>query len=357
MKRSFLLAACGVCLTAGMAFGQDTFWGIDNGADTLGTFTSDNPGVFNGIGTTGITDGFVNSIEFDGSGNLYASSGVTLYSLDQSTGAATRIGSHGSGDTITDFTWDGSTMWAIGTLCGAQSSLWNVDLGTGAATLVCTTDIAGACDVGLTVGYDGNVYGHDLVTDQIYSVDVSTCATSTVVSLPFDTNFGQGLTASGTANYHVAFNATAFQGELHEFESDGTYNFLGALGPLQIAGADVEGGAGDCLDLLTNDFVAGQNAVWKVEGATPGEQVAIVWGTSPGQTLLNGFAGYCSDFGIQGVSQKRLICRKSADGAGSVSCQKRIPAGAGGLRILSQASERNTCPDTCMSNLDDQVIQ
>jgi len=78
MRKTALLIACGLAAaTAGVSFAGDTIWGIDNAADTIGTFDSGNPGVFSGIGTTGITSGFVNSLEFDGNGNLWASNGVS----------------------------------------------------------------------------------------------------------------------------------------------------------------------------------------------------------------------------------------------------------------------------------------
>ncbi len=112
-----------------------------------------------------------------------------------------------------------------------------------------------------------------------------------------------------------------------------------------------------CLTLEVNRLVAGSTATWDVSEATPGERVAIVYGFEDGETKVEGTAGFCATFGIKGVSQKRLICMKAADGAGIVSCNKKIPLSAEGLRVLSQAAERDTCPDECMSNLVDQVVQ
>ena len=131
-----------------------------------------------------------------------------------------------------------------------------------------------------------------------------------------------------------------------------------AAGGLELAFCIVgeKGCSSDCISLSVDPLVAGQSADWFVSGATPGEQVAIVYGFSPGSTVVNGFGGYCASFGIQGVNQNRLICRKLADGAGNVTCTKKIPAGARGRRVLTQAAERNTCPNECVSNLDDQVV-
>ncbi len=112
----------------------------------------------------------------------------------------------------------------------------------------------------------------------------------------------------------------------------------------------------NCLDLSVNELIAGQSAVWSVGSATPNAEVAIVYGHDSGNTSINGFAGYCADFGIRGVNQNRVICRKKADGNGDLTCRVNIPDNASGVRVLSQAAERGTCPDTCMSNFDDQVV-
>jgi len=113
---------------------------------------------------------------------------------------------------------------------------------------------------------------------------------------------------------------------------------------------------GDCLTLGVDPLIAGSVADWAVNGATPGERVAIVYGFSPGSTVVNGLAGYCATFGIQGVNQNRVLCVKVASGAGIITCSKRIPGSVQGRRVLSQAAQRNTCPDECVSNLDDQVV-
>ncbi len=113
----------------------------------------------------------------------------------------------------------------------------------------------------------------------------------------------------------------------------------------------------DCLTLGVTPLVGGQTASWDVAGATPGEQVTVVYGLEEGSTIVNGIAGYCANFGIKGVNQNRIICQKIADGAGNANCTLRLPGSSSGQRLFSQAAERGTCPDTCMSNIDDQVIQ
>ncbi len=63
------------------------------------------------------------------------------------------------------------TMYGIAVVCSVQSSLYTIDLASGAATLVCTTDVPSACDVGLTIDGAGNFYGHDIVNDFLEDVD------------------------------------------------------------------------------------------------------------------------------------------------------------------------------------------
>jgi len=359
MRRISSILTIGALALTGSAFAGDTIWGIDNGSDTIGTFDSGNPGVFSGIGTTGITSGFVNSLEFDGNGNLWASNGVSLYSIDRGTGSATLVGGHGitNGDTITDFAYDKSsgTMFAIGTLCAISSRIYTIDLNTGAATFVCDTDVAGACDVGLAFDGVGNLFGHDLVGDTIYSLDLGTCASTTVVVLPFNSNFGQGLTSNDNGlAYHVAFNSDAFQGELYSFNAGGNYTFLGVLQPLQIAGADVEVAAQACLGLDVSNLVGGETASFHVTGGNPGVRGVVVWGLGGQSSVFEDVNGWCASFGfdvkLRG-RKVRIVNSGVFDGNGEFTVNRDILTRYSGLDMLFQAAERETCPGECMSDV------
>ncbi len=116
-------------------------------------------------------------------------------------------------------------------------------------------------------------------------------------------------------------------------------------------------GQSDCFRMQVSALTAGQYALWQVGGATPGEQVVIVWGTDPGQTNVNGTAGFCASFGIKGINQKRVLARKVVDNAGTMLHAMLLPGNTQGMRLLTQAAQSGTCPDPCSSNLDDQVIQ
>lgn len=117
------------------------------------------------------------------------------------------------------------------------------------------------------------------------------------------------------------------------------------------------GGPSDCLTMVVSTLTGGQKATWDVSGATAGSLVAVVFGLQAGSTVVNGQLGFCATFGIKGVTQNSLVGKATADGAGNVSVMKGIPAGATGLTVLTQAAERGTCPDECVSNLDSQVVQ
>ncbi len=117
------------------------------------------------------------------------------------------------------------------------------------------------------------------------------------------------------------------------------------------------GAAEDCLTLEVSTLVAGEGAAWEVSGAEPNGQVAVVYGFEPGTSNLNEYWGvWCANFGIANVKGKRALCVKYADGDGNARCTANVPASKAGLRLLSQAAMRGTCPDSCVSNLDDQVI-
>ncbi len=360
MKQLSSILAIGAVALTGTAFGGlgDTIWGIDNGADMLGTFDSEVPEVFNAIGNTGIR-GFANSLEFGDNGDLYAGDAETLYSVDRGTGAATVIGPFNlqNGEGMGDFAFDSANgiMYGIATACVVQSSIYTIDLATGAATYVCTTDLETPCDTGLTFDADGNLYALDLVSNQIYSVDLDTCAAATLVALPFTANYGQGLTAGEENGWHVAYNADAFRGELYRFDADGNYDFFGVLEPGQIAGADVEGGpVAACLSLEIGPMVGGEKTAFEVGGGEPGHRGVVVWGLGGDASIFEDVNGWCATFGFD-VKLKgrkvRIVGSSVFDANGEMTVNRRIPDNHPGLDVLFQAAERETCPGECMSDV------
>lgn len=112
-----------------------------------------------------------------------------------------------------------------------------------------------------------------------------------------------------------------------------------------------------CLSLVVSDLNAGRNATWEVSSAIPGSHVVVAYGFEAGQTVVNDRMGFCATFGIGGVNENRIVDDGVADIAGTVSFVKIVPDGSAGLTILTQAAERGTCPDECVSNLVEQTIQ
>jgi len=348
------------------AFAGDTIWGIDNSTDKIGTFNTDNPSIFTPLGSTTGINGFINSLEFDGNGNLFVSNGTALYSIDRATGVGTFVGNHNiaDGSLIADFAWDSATqtMYGMASICGISSSIYTIDLNTGAATFVCDATASSNCDVSLAFDGKGNAFTQDIVSDTISKIDVNNCTASTLLALPFDANFGQGFASNDSGLiYHVAFNATTFQGELYSFTSAGNdYTFLGKLGVNQIAGADLEQVAISCLDLTVDNLIGGQTATLTVSRGTPGERVVVAWG-KPGSTesTFDNVNGWCATFGFDikfNGRKSNIIKVGTFDQNGILTIIRAVSTDRTGLDLLLQAAERNTCPDQCMSNIIERVI-
>ncbi len=128
-------------------------------------------------------------------------------------------------------------------------------------------------------------------------------------------------------------------------DSDVNFRLRGIAGPAY------------CLTMTVSPLVAGSQALWKVSGATPGSVVSLVLGYQAGSTIFTGEFGYCASFGIEGVDQTRLIASRIAGIAGVVFVKLGIPKYTSGLTVLTQAAEKGTCPDECISEVDTQVIQ
>jgi hypothetical protein len=109
----------------------------------------------------------------------------------------------------------------------------------------------------------------------------------------------------------------------------------------------------DDLALCVDPLVAGSNANFDLSYGTAGEIVAIMWSTSLGSTVANN-GGWCVDFGIDfplANPQAQLAAMGQFDGSGNYHVNLRVPAAAAGLTLYLQAAEKNSCPDSRMSNI------
>jgi len=117
-------------------------------------------------------------------------------------------------------------------------------------------------------------------------------------------------------------------------------------------------GPSDCLALDVQNLIAGQKATFTVTGGTPGAQVAILWSNKDGQFITdNGI--WCVDFGffLPGDVTSKLVSMGRFDQNGEYVTHVKIPAGASGMDIRFQSAESDTCPDPCMSNIWQGVVQ
>ncbi len=313
------------------------------------------------IDTLGMTEIGALTINFDFGGLAYDGNSGTLwmiggrprqdvFTVDMTTGAATWVGEHGVSDMF-GLAFDTSTDTLYGVTFTGGGDLYELSQTDGSATLVGS----GFNRIG-GLAYDSKVDRLVGIADgagDLYEINRNTGAQTLIY--PGPANNDSGLAYDGVNNY---FWDIDWSGNLYYYDIDNGFDRTTVLSGLgQFDGLAWVGFVRDCLTLEVSELQAGSAASWSVSGATPNTQVAIVYGHQSGETFVNGFAGYCADFGIRGVNQNRLICAKASDGAGNLSCKKTIPSGAGGLHVLSQAAERDTCPDVCMSNLDDQVVQ
>lgn len=117
------------------------------------------------------------------------------------------------------------------------------------------------------------------------------------------------------------------------------------------------GGPTDCLTLSLDQLVAGQSSTWTVTGGAEGEKIAIVYGFNNTPQTVNNQFGFCATFGFDGVNQNRLVAPMKATVGGQAQFTKLIPNNLAGLSVRFQSAQQNTCPDECVSNIIDAVVQ
>lgn len=229
MNTKLTFALLTVALTAGVQ--AQTFTAINGLGGTPGNrltnFTAANPAGWTVVGPMATDNRLFTGLDYAGvGGGLYAwsnaAAGVGLYSVNQTTGAATLIG--GSNTAIQDLSWNPRTgqMVGVGSVSGtAPIELYDISLATGATTLLGTvTGISGGLAVGLGHDAAGNAYLHDIVGDSVHKLNGFASASS--IALGMNTNFSQGMTVdwSGNGKAYVAAigNVPGFFSELLELD-------------------------------------------------------------------------------------------------------------------------------------------
>jgi len=114
-----------------------------------------------------------------------------------------------------------------------------------------------------------------------------------------------------------------------------------------------------CLNLTVDNLIAGKNATFTITNGTPGARAVTVYGTKPGQTIIKNTANYCATFGIKNINQSKIIggTNRIFGAAGKITFNQKVPQQAKNLTVLFQSAEQNTCPDECVSNLVEQIVQ
>lgn len=233
MRKAMLVLAAGAL--AGTASAQMMYAtnnlaaanGYTSGDDQLIMFDATNAAGWTAVGPMGI-DG-VGGLDFDGGGTLWAATSFgstpgNIYTVNTGTGAATLVGSLPAA--MSDLAWDPNTGDLYGT--DAAGNLYgNLDDPTN-AVLIGNYGI-GSLEVGLGFDSRGNLYMHDLVTDAIYLGPAGNLTSVSLLhTLPFDSNYSQGLFVDWSRNddgFHGAFNNSAFASEIWGFN-------IGSYGPL-----------------------------------------------------------------------------------------------------------------------------
>ncbi|MGD8413848.1 MAG: choice-of-anchor D domain-containing protein, partial [Candidatus Latescibacterota bacterium] len=144
------------------------------------------------------------------------------------TGSLTAWGTESFSGMATDPT-DGTMYLSSTNVSG--SSLYILDPVAVTATRIGAVGFPGI--IAIAVDDQGDMYGHDIVTDELVSIDKTTGAGTAIGSLGFDANFAQGMAfdpASGELLL-AAFNNSVFEAELRIADrTTGATALVGVLG-------------------------------------------------------------------------------------------------------------------------------
>ncbi|MCI0578513.1 MAG: carboxypeptidase regulatory-like domain-containing protein, partial [Chloroflexi bacterium] len=203
----------------------------------LSSFDTDTPGTLNVIGTIG-GDHFVGADFLNGDfSTLYVldDDADQFVAIDTATAGVTVIGtSTAAGEDWTGMANDptGGVLYASSSACSISSSLYTIDVATGAATLVGSIG-SGTCIIGIAVDAAGQMYGVDLIADNLLSIDKATGTGTVIGSIGYDANFSQGMDfdeATGTL-FLAAYNNSSGTAELRIADTaTGNSTLVGPLG-------------------------------------------------------------------------------------------------------------------------------
>ena len=200
------------------------------------TFDTDTPEILVNIAPTTGTFWAGDFVGGDASKTYQIKDTNALVTIDALTGAETVIGTLATppgGETYTGMTFDPSTGNTYASSCNiTTSSLFQIDVATATATRIGAITNS-PCSIAIAADTGGTLYTYDLVNDTLLSVDKATGAGTTIGSIGFDANFGQGMDYDGATGtmYMSAFNNGLFQPELRIVDlTTGNTTLVGVLG-------------------------------------------------------------------------------------------------------------------------------
>jgi hypothetical protein len=285
-------------VSSSMAFGWEAV------AETLDSLFLDAPEILTEVDPLmSPTNEFIGGCEFDNSGNfdeIYCISQIgEFFTSNTTTGARTDIGTavQFNGEFFSGLATDPTSgiMYACSdNLTLDTSSIFTIDLDTGAATRIgAVTNSSGGI---ISCAFDnfGQMYGLDITDETLLRIDKTTGAGTLIGPIDFNANFGQGMDFNEVDNtcYLFAFNNDTFQAELRTCNTnDGSTSLIGVLGSTTPGGLRQISGAGITETFTVSPiYPAVQSNVnrMSVKTASAGGPVAFICGFMPGSTVIGG---------------------------------------------------------------------
>ena len=222
--------------------GGSPAYGVEIIGDTFNSLLTNDPGNLTLISSASGAALFAGDFLNGDFSTLYALDFNTnnLVAVDTTTGAQTTIGNAvpDPGQSWAGMAGDATsgTMYALSTDC-TNNTLYTIDVTNAALTPVGTG--TGACVIDIAVNAAGEMYGMDIIGDNMVSIDKTIGALTVIGSTGFDANFAQGMDFDEDAGilYLAAYNNAISGAELRIADTaTGATTLVGPIG----AGAGLE---------------------------------------------------------------------------------------------------------------------
>ena len=208
-----------------------TFYAVDAGNDNFVSFDPVDPGTYTVISPSGFS-AFPQGACFVDNVMWTCDTNGLIYTRDELTGTMTFVGSSGAAGGLVALAYDDTSGTLYG---GSVDSLYTINMGTGAATLV---GGYGGAVVSLMISIDcdfaGNMYGLELSfgSAPLHSIDKTTGICTPIGNTGLALNFGQDISYDKDNDilYGTLFNYGTYQGEFHTIDTaTGVATLVGVL--------------------------------------------------------------------------------------------------------------------------------